>query len=226
MRAKFRGGHAENVKVDRDACEFKKTHGDEHQDRFDAEAGFLRMASADSLWSPLVPHLHRVEVESGTGRRFMVLQDVLCSLNRPVIADFKLGLQTWTPDFAGIVHADAKKRAKMDKLDAASTTKTLGIRATSIQLPPSPDTWDDEGSIPEDADYLPAGRSAQKKGLLDEPGSEWRVGSSRDDFERLVEAYLPTPQLRKAFGGFAKIHRGLQSADDLSIHRRVPIRVL
>lgn len=197
--ANFRGGHAENVKVDRDACEFKKTHGEDHPERFDAEFDFLLNANSSSTWAPLVPHLHRLEVESNTGRRFMVLQDVLCKLKRPVIADFKLGLQSWTPDFAGIVHAGPEKKAKMDKLDAATTTKTLGVRATSIQLPPSPDTWDGEGSIPQHAVYLPAGRTAEKQGLLEEPGSEWRRGSSREDFERLLGTYLPTPQLRKAF---------------------------
>lgn len=198
-RAEFRGGHAENVKIDHDACEFKKTHGVDKPERFDTESGFLLNAKSSPTWAPLVPHLHRVEVENKTGRRFMVLQDVLCKLKRPVIADFKLGLQSWTPDFAGIMHADEKKKAKMNKLDAATTTKTLGVRATSIQLPPSPDTWDGEGSIPEDAVYLRAGRTAEKKGLLDEPGSKWRRGSNREDFETLVEAYLPTPQLRKAF---------------------------
>eukprot|EP00419_Tripos_fusus_P012340 CAMPEP_0172658146 /NCGR_PEP_ID=MMETSP1074-20121228/2588_1 /TAXON_ID=2916 /ORGANISM="Ceratium fusus, Strain PA161109" /LENGTH=314 /DNA_ID=CAMNT_0013473387 /DNA_START=85 /DNA_END=1029 /DNA_ORIENTATION=+ len=193
--AQFRGGHAENQLVDINACEFKKTHDASHMDRFTVEANFLRTASQDPLWASLIPKY--IRQENVGGHPFIVLYMVTCGFKRPIIADFKLGTQSWVPAFHDKPGADGKKRAKMDALDSASTTKTLGVRVTSIQIPPSTPTWVN-ASVPADAEYQVGGRAAVKKGLI--MGSDqWKAGMNEEQFNQLLQAYLPTPALRAQF---------------------------
>ncbi|CAK0899386.1 unnamed protein product, partial [Prorocentrum cordatum] len=124
--ASFQGGHAENLMDDEEACEFKKTHGLDHMDRYRVELDFLKKARNDPLWRKLVPQYLREEQHGG--RPFFVMRSLTCGIEDPIIADFKLGTQSWKPDFHGRPGADEAKRAKMDKLDRASTTKQLGVR--------------------------------------------------------------------------------------------------
>lgn len=196
--AMYRGGHAENQVVDEEACEFMKTHDAKEMGRFAVEEQFLSRASASPMWSPLVPKLKRVQEING--RPFMVLENVNCHMKRPVIADFKLGLQSWTPDFPpGVRHSSDKKRAKMEKLDSRSTTKQLGVRITSIQMPDIEDLQDQENI--EEAGFVSTlgGRVAVKSGLTLDPRQKWIAGGNLADFSTCVEKYLPTPQLRRQF---------------------------
>lgn len=195
-KAKFRGGHAHNQIVDSAACEFKKSHDGGHMDRYRAEVDFLRTASRDPLWSRLVPEY--IREESHDGRPFFVMRSLTCGFENPIIADFKLGTQSWKPDFRGRPGADAAKRAKMEVLDSASTTKSLGVRITSVQLPP-PDaaSWVN-ASVRAGAEYQLGGRVAVKKGLA-EGEDAWKGGTTIESFSRLLEAYLPTPALRARF---------------------------
>jgi len=189
----FRGGHAENQIVAMDACEFKKTQEDQAGAR--KEADFLKTASADPFWSGLVPKF--IRAEDHEGQLFMVMHMVTCGFKNPIIADFKLGTQSWKPAFRNEPGASSMKIIKMDARDSASTTKSLGVRITSVQMPPSTDTWVNS-SVPADAAYQVGGRVAVKRGLTQ--GSDaWKAGKTEDQFNQMFQAYLPTPALRAEF---------------------------
>jgi len=192
----FQGGHAENLMDDEEACEFKKTHGLDHMDRYRVEVDFLKRARDDPLWRRLVPQYLREEQHGG--RPFFVMRSLTCGIGSPVIADLKLGTQSWKPDFHGRPGADEAKRTKMDYLDRASTTKQLGVRATSIQMPPDPSMWEGGDAPSNPGAYQLGGRAAVKQGFV-RGDDDWKRGSTVEEFEMLVKAYLPTPALRMEF---------------------------
>jgi len=192
----FQGGHAENIMDDKETCEFKKSHGLDHMDRYRVEADFLKRATQDPLWRMLVPQYLREEQHGG--RPFFVMRSLTCGIDHPVIADLKLGTQSWKPAFHGRPGADDAKRAKMDKLDRASTTPQLGVRATAIQIPPGLSDWPGDSAPSDPGAYQLGGRAAVKKGLVSGDAA-WTGGSTVEEFEMLLKAYLPTTALRMEF---------------------------
>lgn len=173
----FAGGHPELRVPMANEFEFAKTQVED--ERFEHELAFLRFAKDSDLWRDLVPKLIRVE-EIGE-RPFVVLENVMGGMEHPVIADFKLGTQSWAPG------ANPEKIAKMEERDAVSATPSLGIRVTSAMLP--------QGKDPE-AGYLSSGRVAVKKGLEE---SSWRAAQTEEDVCQIMAAFLFNEALREAF---------------------------
>lgn len=173
----FHGGHAECRADTGNEYEFAKTHPD--PDRWAAALKFLTFANENDKWRGLVPKL--IRVQKFGDRDFMVLENLMGGKANPVIADFKLGTQSWMPG------AKPEKIAKMKERDAASTTGSLGLRVTSVQLP--------QGDDPAQG-YLPSGRVAVKKGLSE---GDWRRAETQSDVHRILHMYLRTAELRAAF---------------------------
>merc|ERR550532_461711 len=103
-------------------------------------------------------------------------------MDHPVIADFKLGTQSWEPG------ATPEKIAKMVERDNDSTTPLLGFRVVSAMLP--------QGDAPPAAGYLPSGRVAVKQVL--EYGN-WRAGRTRSDVSKILRSFFHTSALRETF---------------------------
>lgn len=173
----FQGGHKLSHAKPTDPKEFFKVV--EKAAYFEKEVKFLQMANENEMWRPLVPRFIRIQEDGET--HIEVLENFLCDTRQPVIADFKLGTQSWEPG------ASAEKIADMDSKDSQTTTKSLGMRVTSAQLP--------QGNGP-DAGYLPAGRVAVKNGL---DINDWRAGRDSADVKRILSTYLRTKELQEQF---------------------------
>merc|ERR1712113_506944 len=109
------------------------------------------MGNDSTVWAGIVPKFLRVE--SKEDHEFLVLENIMADMENPVIADFKLGFQSWFD------RDSEEKIAKKKALDASSTTPVLGFRVSSAMLPNS-------DNAPA-AGYSLAGRAAAKQGLQD-----------------------------------------------------------
>merc|ERR1711972_145788 len=90
---------------------------------------FFHSANESATWTGIVPKLLRVETVQD--HEYMVLENIMAEMDHPVIADFKLGFQSWFPGDS------PDKIAKKKALDTGSTTETLGFRVSSAMLPNS-----------------------------------------------------------------------------------------
>ncbi|CAA6673852.1 unnamed protein product [Spirodela intermedia] len=100
------------------------------------ELAFYRSFFSD----PRVPHHIRrffprffgtlvVEASDGSGpQSHLVMEDLVSGLDRPSVADIKIGSRTWYP------HAKEDYIAKCSKKDRETTSLTLGFRVSGLQI--------------------------------------------------------------------------------------------